>query len=311
MRPNRDTPIGQALARLASRRHGIVTLEQLRGLGYSDSAIARLVRAGRLHRLYPGVFAVGHTALTTEGRLLAAVLACGPGATLSHSGAAWLWDLRRDAGSLVHVTVPTTNGRRPPRGIAIHRTRRPIESTMRDGVPVTTPMRTLADLADTLPQRQLEKALEQAHALKLLDVAAIDSLHAAGRRGPRRIRQLVRQHDIEHTHTRSELEDAVLALCDRYGIPRPRTNVLIEGYEADFAWPEQRLIVEADSWRHHSSRRNFEHDRAKDADLTARGWRVVRLTHARITSEPDAIARLLRELLATPRRLPPRAWAAG
>jgi very-short-patch-repair endonuclease len=257
------------------------------------------------------VYAVGHTALTLKGRLLAAVLACGPGAVLSHHSAAELWELRRSHGARIHVTVPAASGRRPTNGLAIHRTRRPIESTTRDGIPVTTPMRTLADLADTLPQRQLEKALEQAHALKLLDVAAIDALHAPGRRGPARLKALVRQHDIEHTHTRSELEDAVLALCDRYGIPRPRTNVLIEGYEVDFAWPEQKLIVEADSWRHHSSRRVFEHDRAKDADLTARGWRVVRLTHARITIEPDAIARLLRELLATPWRLPPRAWAAG
>jgi very-short-patch-repair endonuclease len=145
-------------------------------------------------------------------------------------------------------------------------------------------MRTLADLADTLPQRRLEKALEQAHALRLLDVAAIDAIdatHAAGRRGPRRLQQLVRQHDSEDTRTRSELEDALLELCDRHGIPRPRTNVMIEGYEADFAWPEQRLIVEADSWRHH----------------TALGWRVVRLTHARITTEPDEVARLLSRLL--------------
>jgi very-short-patch-repair endonuclease len=296
MRPADDTPIGQALARLASRRHGIITLEQLRALGYSDSAIARLVRAGRLHRLYPGVFAVGHTALATEGRLLAAVLACGPGAALSHASAAWLWHLRRDTGTRIHVTVPTTNGRRPTSTLAIHRTRRPIESTIVDGIPVTTPMRTLADLADTLPQRQLEKALEQAHAVRLLDVAAIDALHSPGRRGPKRLQHLVRAHDTEATRTRSELEDMLLELCDAHGIPRPRTNVLIEGYEADFAWPEEKLIVEADSWRHHSTRRRFERDRAEDAHLTAHGWRVVRLTHARIDSEPGTTARLLRRL---------------
>ena len=182
-------------------------------------------------------------------------------------------------------------------GLAIHRTRRPIESTTLDGIPVTTPMRTLADLADTLAQRQLEKALEQAHALRLLDVAAIDALHAPGRRGPARLKALVAEHDAEHTRTRSELEDALLTLCDRHGIPRPRTNVMIEGYEADFAWPEQRLVVEADSWRHHSSRASFERDRRRDAHHTAHSWRVVRLTYARITTEPDEVARLLQQLL--------------
>jgi very-short-patch-repair endonuclease/predicted transcriptional regulator of viral defense system len=317
MRPKRDTPIGEALARLASRRHGIVTLEQLRALGYSDSAIARLIRAGRLHRLYRGVFAVGHTALSTEGKLLAAVLACGAGAAISHGTAAWVWALRRDASARIHVTVPTTAGRRAPENLLIHCPCRAIESTVVNGIPVTTPMRTLADLSDTLPRRQLEKALEQAHALRLLDVAAIDRIavaHAAGRRGPRRLQQLVRSHDAEHTHTRSALEDALLELCDRHGIPRPRTNAHIEGYEADFAWPEQRLIVEADSWRHHSSRERFERDRIRDSHHTVHGWRVVRLTHARITHDVAGVAALLARLTGTaltPRRLPPHAPAAG
>jgi very-short-patch-repair endonuclease len=311
MRPSTTTERHHALARLAARQHGVVDRGQLRALGFTDEAIARLIRAGRLHRLYPGVYAVGHTVLTQKGRLLAAVLAGGPGAVLSHHSAAYLWALRVWSGARIHVTIPAAGGRRPTNDLAIHRTRRPIESTTLDGIAVTTPMRTLADLADTLPQRHLEKALEQAHALRLLDVAAIDALHAPGRRGPRRLQQLVRHHHAEHTRTRSELEDALLALCDRSGIPRPRTNVVIEGYEADFAWPGQRLIVEADSWRHHSSRASFERDRRRDAHHAAHGWRVVRLTHARITTEPDAIARLLHQLLTRPRRLPPRARAAG
>jgi very-short-patch-repair endonuclease len=289
-----------ALARLAARQHGVVDRDQLRALGFTDEAIARLIRAGRLHRLYPGVYSVGHTALIPKGRLLAAVLAGGPGAVLSHHSAADLWALRAWSGARIHITIPAASGRRPTNDLAIHRTRRPIESTTLDGIPVTAPMRTIADLADTLTDRQLEKALEQAHALRLLDVAAIDAIaatHAAGRRGPKRLQDLVRQHDIEHTRTRSELEDALLELCDRHGIPRPRTNVMVEGYEADFAWPEQRLIVEADSWRHHSSRASFERDRRRDAHHTAHGWRVVRLTYARITTEPDEVARLLQQLL--------------
>ena len=289
------------LARLAARQHGVVDRDQLRALGFTDEAIARLIRAGRLHRLYPGVYAVGHVVLTLRGRLLAAVLAGGPGAVLSHHSAAELQALRYDAGARIHITVPAASGRRSRPGLVLHRTRRPIESTIVDGIPVTTPMRTLADLAETLPRRQLEKAVEQAHVLKLLDVAAIDRIaatHGAGRRGPKRLQALVRSHDAEHTRTRSQLEDALLELCDTYDLPRPSTNVVIEGYEADFAWLDRRLIVETDSWRHHSSRARFEHDRVRDAHHTAHGWRVVRLTYARLTDEPDAVAALLRRLLA-------------
>jgi very-short-patch-repair endonuclease len=289
-----------ALAQLASRRHGIVTRPQLLVLGFTDSAIARLVHSGRLHRLYPGVYAVGHTCVTREGRLLAAVLACGFGAVLSHHSAASLWTVHPYRGSRIHVTVPAASGRRPTDVIAVHRSRHLVEATVHQGIPVTTPARTLADLAETLPDRQLEKALEQAHALGLLDAGAIDAVAAAqgrGRRGPIRLARVMRSHDAEHTHTRSELEDALLELCDRYRIPRPRTNVQIAGYEADFAWPGHRLIVETDSWRHHSSRTAFERDRRRDAQHTAEGWRVVRLTHARVTGEGDAVARLLRRLL--------------
>jgi very-short-patch-repair endonuclease len=294
-------PRATALARLASRRHGVVSREQLVGLGYGNAAIARLLRTQRLHRLHPGVFAVGHTALTLEGRLLAAVMACGPFAGLSHHSAAALSALRPYAGTRIHVTVPAASGRRSTRGLVVHRTRHPVEWTIRDGIQVTTPMRTLADLADTLPQRQLEKALERAHATNVLDVTAIDAIaerHGNGRRGPRRLQRLVHAHDAEATLTRSELEDALLALCDRYAIPRPRTNVVIDGHEADFAWPEHGLIVETDSWRHHSSRARFESDRRRDAEHIAAGWRVVRLTYARVTEEPQAVAALLRRLLA-------------
>jgi very-short-patch-repair endonuclease len=198
------------------------------------------------------------------------------------------------------VTVPTTAGRRAPAEVAVHRTRRPLEVSSRDRIRVTTPMRTLADLADTLPDRQLEKAIEQAHVLRLLDIAAVEAIareHGPGRRGPRRLQRVVRAHDAEGTRTRSELEDALLVLCDRHGLPRPRTNVVVEGHEADFAWPEQRLLVEADSWRHHSSRASFEADRRRDAHHTVHGWRVVRLTYARVTGEADATARLLARLL--------------
>ncbi|HEY6691856.1 MAG TPA: DUF559 domain-containing protein [Solirubrobacteraceae bacterium] len=155
---------------------------------------------------------------------------------------------------------------------------------MRDGVPVTTPGRTLLDLATALPKRQLEKAAEMAEALRL-DVV-VDDTHP----GARRLRALM-PHDLGHT-TRSGLEDDFLALCDRFEIPRPRVNATVEGVEVDFCWPDERLIVETDG-RHHLTRAAFERDRARDAWLLVRGWRVMRFTTRQVRRDAENVAALV------------------
>ena len=270
------------LAVIAARRHGVVSRDQLRAIGFSDTMIRDRVASGRLHRLYRGVYAVGHTVLNRYGRYLAAVMACGDGAALSHRSAAALWGIRPSAAARFDVTVPRTSGVRSTAAIVVHRSRRPTPTTHHEGIPVTTPGQTLADLALALPRRQLEKAAEQAEALRL------DITVPADHPGSTRLAEAT-AHDLGTT-TRSSLEDAFLELCDAHGIPRPLVNTAVEGVEVDFCWPAERLIVETDGYEHHGTRAAFERDRAKDARLTARGWRVVRFTDAQVRGQPSSVA---------------------
>jgi hypothetical protein len=236
--------------------------------------------SGRLHRLYRGVYAVGHTLMTREGRWLAAVLACGEDAALSHRSAASLWGIRPSAATRIDVTVSHTSGVRSSSAIVVHRTRRPVMTTTRRGIPVTTPGQTLADLAMGLPRRDLEKAIEMAE-IRKLDVKVPEN-HPGGQR-------LKHSRPLPVT-TDSPLEDAFLALCDTYGIPRPLVQPIIEGHRVDFCWPEERLIVETDGYEHHGTRAAFERDRARDAYLSVRGWRVVRFTDPQVREEPASVA---------------------
>ena len=297
MRPQTNTP---RIADLAEAQWGVVSRAQLRDLGLGEGAIARAMREGRLHRLHRGVYAVGHTVLKAEGRWLAATMACGPGAVLSHASAAALWDLRPTRSPRIDVTV-RGSAKRAPRGVAVHRTRRPIESTIHRSIPLTTPARTLADLAETVPRRGIEKALEQAEALRLLDVQAIDDVADAnpGRAGPALVRRLVRAHDLG-TFTRSDLEDAFLALCRRHRLPHPAVNRRIDGLEVDFTWRDEQVAVEVDGFRHHGTRAAFERDRARDARLTAAGWRVVRFTDRQVRRDAATVAERLERLLLAP-----------
>jgi hypothetical protein len=270
------------LADLAARQHGVVSRGQLLELGLDRGTIERRVRSGRLHRLYRGVFVVGHTLVPVDGRYLAAVLACGPQAALSVRSAAALWGIRPSAAARIDVTVSHTSGVRSTRSIVVHRSRRPVDTTTRDGIPVTTPGQTLADLATALPRRALEKAAEQAEALRL------DVRIPAGHPGAKRLAEAT-AHDLTAT-TRSPLEDAFLELCDAHGIPRPLVNAVVEGFEVDFCWPADRLIVETDGYQHHGTRAAFERDRARDARLTARGWRVLRFTSAQVRRDAASTA---------------------
>lgn len=216
------------------------------------------------------------------------MLACGPGAALSHRSAASFWGFRRSASARIDVTVPHTSGFRSTQAIVVHRSRRDVATTHSEAIRVTTPMQTLADLATALPRRQLEKALENAEAMALLDLRRLDATHP----GARRLMEVVEAHDLG-TFTRSETEDAFLELCDRHGIPRPLVNTKVAGVEVDFCWPDERLIVETDG-RHHTTRAAFEHDRARDALLTSIGWRVMRFTRRQVRrASAEVAARVL------------------
>ena len=268
------------LAALAARQYGVVSRRQLLELGFDRGGVERRLASGRLHRLYRGVYAVGHTVVSGNGRWLAATMATG--GVLSHRSAAALWRIRPSATARVDVTVSRTSGVRTSAAIVAHRSRRHVATTHHEGIPVTTPGQTLADLATALPRRQLEKAAEMAEALRL------DFAVPPGHPGEKRLREAAAHH-LGHT-TRSPLEDAFLDLCDGYGIPRPLVNTVVEGYEVDFCWPELRLIVETDGHAHHGTRAAFERDRARDARLTALGWRVLRFTDRQVRGDAGSVA---------------------
>jgi very-short-patch-repair endonuclease len=276
---------GAPLAELASRQHGVVSAGQLSALGLDRAAVRRRVEDGRLHRVDRGVYAVGHARLTREGRWMAAVLRCGPGAVLSHRSAAGLWGFRPTAAARIDVTVPRDRGHKARRGIVVHRPVRSPKSMVKEGIPVTTPTQTLIDLSSVLPDAALARALEVAEQLRLLDFAKL----------PPRLAELAGAID---PRLRSPLEAQLLALCRRRELPAPEVNVMVEGLEVDFSWPEQRLVVETDGHRHHGTRAAFERDRERDAQLTAAGWRVVRFTHRRVAERRDEVAELLERLLS-------------
>jgi very-short-patch-repair endonuclease len=264
------------VAQLASKHWGVLSLEELRSCGLTSDAVEVRVRNGHLHPLHRGVYAVGHTNLALEGRLLAAVKACGPTAHLSHFSAATVYGLVRwdDRYPEVSVTVK----RRHP-GIRVHRTTTP-DRTWQRGIPVTTPARTLVDLAGILDYPALRRAVREAQR-KLVTIPQI--LTTLDGLGPRRgTANLTKILATGYAPTRSELEDAVLDLILSAGFQRPDINqpIHIQGRTIvpDFRWPDQHLVVEADSAEWHDDRLTREDDAEKQAILEAHGERVVRVT---------------------------------
>jgi very-short-patch-repair endonuclease len=245
------------------------------------------------------VYAVGHLSLTRNGHFMAAVLACGDGAALSHFSAAVLWGMLGDGGRAIHVTAEARR-RRP--GLKLHEAAlRTEELAKRAGIAVTAPARTLIDLADVAPRRTLERAIDEAEFLRL-DCTGLAPKH--GRSGCGLLMSVLSHHRPGSTRTKSPLEELFIALCDRYKLPRPEVNVYVEGYECDFVWREQRLIVETDGGAAHGTTRAMQRDPVRDADLMVAGWRVWRLTYERLFREPDAVAEQLMRLGVTPASRP-------
>jgi very-short-patch-repair endonuclease len=227
---------------------------------------------------------------------MAAVLAGGTSAALSHHSAAALWKLRTVDPQLVHITVPRTGARSRP-GLRIHRPRtlRDNEVTMHHGIPVTTPQRTILDLATTLGERDLQRAIEEAIVTRRATPASLDALASArrGHHGAANLKRALRDHAPGTTLTRSELEERFLALCRDHGLPTPEVNAKLAGLTVDFLFPDHRLVVETDGWRFHGHRAAFERDRRRDATLARAGYRTLRFTHDQLTREPHAIVATL------------------
>ncbi|HWW67602.1 MAG TPA: type IV toxin-antitoxin system AbiEi family antitoxin domain-containing protein [Solirubrobacterales bacterium] len=285
------------VADLAERQHGVVSARQLAELGYSRAAISRQAVAGRLHLVHRGVYAVGHAALSRQGQCLAAVLSCGEDALLSHRSAAWLWGLTAKWEQVVDVTVAVPRHTRPT--IRLHSARlASADSDSSEWIPVTAVPRTLLDFAAAEP-RFLRRTLDRAERFGLLDLLAIDALLArsVGRRGVDRLRQAL---DIYRspTFTRSGLERRFLELVSDAGLPRPSTNLFVEGYELDAYWPAERFAVELDTYDYHGGHAAFEADRLRQEELKLAGIEMTRITGIRIAREPKAVTDRLHRLLA-------------
>src|SRR3954466_13559804 len=212
------------VARLAGRQHGVVAARQLAAIGLSRNAVSARAQAGRLHRVHRGVYAVGHPVLTVNGRRMAAVLAAGPGAALSHASAAALWEIRPTSATRIDVSVQSAGGRSKRPGLRIHRATKlhDDEITEHDGIRATTPARTLLDLASSLPRRALERALDQAEIHDLYDRRELDAMARAHarERGARALMQAL-DEDGDLTLTDSELEELMLTLCREHHLERP------------------------------------------------------------------------------------------
>jgi len=298
--------LDHAVAALAGQQHGVVSRAQLRELGLTDREIAVRVRQGHLHSLFHATFAVGHRAITRQGRMHAAVLACENGATLSHGSAAELLGLWDKQLPVLEVIPPDWSGRKID-GIRWHRVRLPEadEVEVREGIRCTTVPRTIIDMAGNTGWAQLRRLVERAAIMRQLDVEQIDLILSRGRRrGAPRLRAILepwRSTTEVRPHLRSPLEARLLPLLIEEGLPAPRTNVKlrIEGrqLEVDMLWDKQRLVVETDGRETHDTPVAFQRDRWRDQLLVAAGYRTARVTWAQVRNEPNAIVNRIARML--------------
>src|SRR4051794_11942212 len=295
---NAPRSLDEVIAEIAAAQQGVVGRAQLLAAGVGRRAIDGRVTRGLLHPLHRGVFAVGHRRVSRNGWWMAATLAGGDGAVLSHRSAAGLWRMRNTA-RRAEVTVARHRGTRP--GVQYHEAvLKSDEIAVVDGIPVTTPARTLLDLATVLTEQHLKAAFQEAEARRLTSPTSLDALleRYPGRRGTAALRRILEHHrEIGRPIPTSLLERRFLALLDTHGLPRPSITRRSRKGEIDATWPDHRLIVECDGFATHGTRHAFEADRAKDRHLVVAGWRVIRLTWRQLTDDADTIARQLAALL--------------
>lgn len=313
-RPNHDqegrqrvvcSPTGwpdAAIGELAGRQCGLVTRPQLYDLHLSRQSVDRALRRGRLRSVHRGVYAVGHIALPPLAPYMAAALAVGPGAVVSHGSAAALWGIRSGAKGPVELTLAGRDAGRRRDGMIVHRCHAPDvadQGSLR-GVPVTAAARALLDITPELTDRELERAFDAALKAQLVTPGDVEAAvaRAPGRPGAARLSALARL-ELGAGDTRSDGEERLIALVRAGGLPEPETNVPIGPYIVDALWRRERLIVEVDSHRFHGTRRSFEADRERDLFLAAAGYEVMRITWTQLYTRPEQVLVRLTQRLAT------------
>jgi very-short-patch-repair endonuclease len=284
-----DTPDSR-IDEIASRQNGVVTLRQLEEVGLSRYGVAKRAERGGLHRIHQGVYAVGHHALSLRGRFVAAVLASGPGAVLSHTSAAVLWELLRPVDGPVHISVPSTSGRSRRSGIHLHR----CSSLNPPPEPSPSPSYLLR-----VGGRRGRLLVTYRHNIPVTSVArTLEDLRGSSLLAPHLVRRATRQAELkgyrlEHLatdRTRSDLESLFLDICRRYGISHPEVNVKLGRWTVDFLWRSHNLVVETDFWGYHRGSVAFEDDHARDLDLRSAGYTVLRYDDKQLGNEPDRVA---------------------
>lgn len=281
---------------LIRKQHGVIARSQLLELGIGSRSIEHRIARGRLHPLWRGVYAVGRPEVTQKGRWMAAVLACGPTALLSHRSAAALWGI-----APVHAVGPIevvagVFRRRP--GIRVHRRRDLGPEHRREvaGVPATDPVSTLIDLASSAPEWRVERAINEADRLDLVDSEALR--RTVARLGPRPGMACVRKLLGLDALTDTGLERKFLAIVRAAGLPSPETQAHVNGYRVDFYWPQLRLVVETDGWRHHRTSGEQATDRRRDQAHMASGLTTMRFGEDQIRYEPKQVRRALTAVVA-------------
>jgi very-short-patch-repair endonuclease/uncharacterized coiled-coil protein SlyX len=282
------------IAEVAERQHGVVTRRQLRERGLTNARIDGRISRGQLHPVHHGVYSVGRRVLGRESRWLAAVLACGDGAVLSHRSAAQLWGLVRPSAGAIHVTRAA--GWKAPDGVSAHRAHLPAdERALIAGIRVTGLSRTLLDLAAVVTRHQLELALNEAEVRRLTDRLSLPDLMARypRRNGTALLRTILEDEKALEGPTRNGFEERFASLLHAHGLPKPRFNadLFVRGrhFNVDCLWSEERLIVELDGGAVHRTARAFEADRERDRILGSEGWQVVRVTWRQLTGDAGSV----------------------
>lgn len=295
---NRTQNLPRDLVVAGLARDGVVGLQELRSHGISSSAVKRGLKAGRLHLVLPGVYAVGHPTLSWQGKLRAALLWCGEEAVLSHITAASVRELLRSSSALVHVTIPR-GGKTSHKWVRVHHTRRLAERERSEvnGLAVTSIERTLVDIAGEVSQERLEQAVIRAERQRRLDWRALRT-SARGVRGAKALHAVIAAFDPLAPQANEGIERTFLRLIRKAKLPKPEVNVWLHNREVDFLWRDQRLIVELDSREFHLTPTAFEDDRRRDIALQALGYTVIRITYRRLIEEPAAVIRELRYFLS-------------
>ena len=300
------------LIALARGQHGVVALFQLRQLGFSDSGARGRIASGRLQRVHSGVYSVGPAGLTRDGRWMAAVLAGGEDAFLSHRSAAALHGLISTSRTAIDVTT-LRNGGRSRAGIRFHRTRlAAVDREVVEGIPCTSVARTLLDVAADAPQPVVERACDQAEIRRVLDTSAVEALLVRrwGQPGTKRLALALGTRPLGGQIAKSELEERFLALCGRGRLPRPEVNAWIplagEEMKVDFLWRRERVVVEVDGFEFHRTRVAFRRDRRRDRVLRVEGWQPLRFTWEDVTEYPTRVTEELRSILESQGSRSPR-----